>query len=130
MYCPICFNNSLSLKDHGVIRLEINSKHRNNNTFLFNIQKDTEMDLQERLQQKIDEFLQWYSTFQNKEPITKFLVFSPDFICKSNHPLNLDIKLSVIGLLYDEDDIIDILEESCEKYNIPLAEDLEIQSAM
>ncbi len=126
MYCPVCLNNTLSLKDHGVLKIEINTKHRDNNIFLYDLKKESELDLHVNLQNKVDDFLRWYSSFQNKEPIKSFTIFSQDFSCSGGCSLPVNLNLSVIGILFQEDDIYEILAEGCAKYGLELDNDVEM----
>ena len=121
MYCPICFNQSLSLKSSGKGILALNGKQSNFGVFLFNTQKESAEQIQVVLKTKMDEFLQWYSSFENISPISTFEVYSSDFCCDNNCKLETDTNFSLIGPLISEGRFHMILQELTKKYKIPVA---------
>ncbi len=120
MYCPKCFSDTLSIHSRGVARVLFNGKQMDTSQFLFNVKRDSNDALKSKLRQKISEFFKWYSEFQNKSLIKSFEVYSQDFVCKNGCKLDLTTKFSLIGLIFDHDDVVDMITEEAEKYKIPI----------
>jgi hypothetical protein len=81
MYCPVCFQNTLKIRSSGVIKLSFNGKSRNTSLFTYNLQKETQEQLDAKLREKIVDFFSFYAEFNNKTPIKVFELYSADFIC-------------------------------------------------
>ena len=124
MYCPVCFEDSLYLKPRGVIITVINGKHMDTGRFLFNELKDTPEDRLNELENKIDEFLKWYSSFQNKDPIKSLGLYSSDFVCKNSCKIPINTRISIVDIIFEQKDVQKILEKLAEKYGFEI--DLEI----
>jgi hypothetical protein len=124
MYCPKCLKDSLSIHSRGVVRLQFNGKQKDNSQFLFNLKKDKEEDLKNKLRDKIEDFMSWYSQFQNKTPIKNVDVYSMDFICKTGCTLDVGNRFSLIGIVFEPEDVIEIVKDVAQKYQIPVEENL------
>jgi len=118
MYCPKCLNDTLKLRANGVIKISFNGKHRDNSLFTFNFTKETPLKMEKNLIQKIDEFLSWYSHFNNKNKITVFEAVSSDFVCDNKCQIDGNTKISVIGPIFSNETIVKIINPLCEKYKI------------
>jgi hypothetical protein len=127
MYCPVCLNDSLAMLQRGVVKMCFDGKHKDNSHFLFNILKDTPKQLQARLREKIADYFEFYSGFQNKATIKKFELFTSDFQCKRGCKLDISKhQFSVIGLIFDAQDVERILHEEAEKFKVPI--DVELKN--
>jgi hypothetical protein len=121
MYCPKCLKDSLSIHSRGVVRLQFNGKQKDNSQFLFNLKKDKEEDLKNKLRDKIEDFMSWYSQFQNKTPIKNVDVYSMDFICKNRLHLRCWKSLQpLLELFSNPKDVIEIVKDVAQKYQIPV----------
>ncbi len=120
MYCPKCFNDTLSVHSRGVAKLLFNGKQMDTSQFLYNIKQESPEQIYEKLREKIAEFFQWYSGFQNKSPIKKFEVFSQDFVCKNNCKLDIGTKFTLLNILFNAQKVYEILEEEASKYSVPI----------
>lgn len=121
MYCPVCFQNTLKLRSSGVVKLAFNGKSRNNSLFTYNLQKETPEQLLAKLKEKIVDWMSFYSEFVNKDPIKTFEVFSADFLCTNSCKIDLSrMKVSVIGLIYTQDEVKRLLHGEAKKYDIPI----------
>ena len=64
MYCPVCFNNSLSLSPKGVIDIVINGKQMDASRFLFNTGDQNKEELMAALAgKKLKSFSSGIQTF-------------------------------------------------------------------
>ncbi len=124
MYCPKCFSDTLSIHSRGVVRLLFNSKQMDTSQFLFNLKKDSPQDLLNKLRDKVVEFFDWYGQFQNKTPIKTVEIYSGDFVCKNGCALEIHTKLSLQGLIFNHEDVLNIIKEEAGKRGIPLDEKL------
>jgi len=120
MYCPICFQNTLKIRSSGVIKLAFNSKQRNTSLFTYNLQKETQEQLLEKLREKVVDFLSFYSEFTNKTPIKNFEAYSSDFQCTSNCKIDINTKVTVIGVVYTVREIRTLLEEEGKRLGIAI----------
>jgi hypothetical protein len=120
MYCPICFNDTLALKKSGVVHLIINGKQMNAGRFLFNREQDKPDVILRIFASKLEDFLKWYSTFQNKLPITEVYISSSDFDCVKDCKIPISSKFSIIDILIPLVDINEVLTLMAKKYNLKI----------
>ena len=126
MYCPKCLNDSLALSTNGVVNVVINGKQMDAGRFLFNLKANKKEQVIKDLEAKLEEFFKWYSGFQNKEPITRLSLTSPDFVCGQGCRIPLNTQFSVIDIIIPRKEVIKKLTELGEKYHldIQLEEDI------
>lgn len=121
MYCPVCFQNTMKIRSSGVVKLSFNGKSRNNSIFTYNLQKETQEQLDQKLREKIVDFMSFYSEFANKTPIKNFEVYSADFVCTNNCKIDImSTKVSVIGIVYPKPLVKTILHEEGKKFGIEI----------
>jgi hypothetical protein len=119
MYCPVCFQNTLKLRSSGVIKLSFNGKSRNNSLYTYNLQKETQEQLDAKLREKIVDFFGFYAQFVNKAPIKNFEIYTSDFLCLNNCKMDrVSTKVSLIGMLYPLAVVRKILDEEAQKFGI------------
>ncbi|MFT6069944.1 MAG: hypothetical protein ACJAT2_000958 [Bacteriovoracaceae bacterium] len=118
MYCPKCLNNSLYIKDSGVIEILINEKKMDSGRFLFNSNSSKE-ELYTDAQKKLEEFVKWLSNFSNLEPLKKVKFITGDVKCESGC-VSAFSKLNVVGQILNASQINQILEDVSEKYSMDL----------
>jgi hypothetical protein len=125
MYCPVCFQNTLKIRSSGVIKLSFNGKSRNTSLFTYNLQKESQEQLNAKLREKIVDFFSFYSEFANRTPIKFFEAYSADFICINNCKIDLlKTKVSVIGIMYSLPSVKAMLDEEGHKFSIKIETDL------
>lgn len=125
MYCPVCFQNTLKIRSSGVIKLSFNGKSRNTSLFTYNLQKESQDQLNAKLREKIVDFFGFYSEFVNRTPIKFFEAYSADFICTNNCKIDLlKTKVSVIGVMYSIAAVKAMLDEEGKKFGIKIETDL------
>jgi hypothetical protein len=117
-YCPSCYNQSLKLSHRGVIHIVINGIKMDTGRFLFNLKSDKAADIRKSLLKKVEEFIMWYSNFDNKDPLSKLSIHSADFKCANQCPIALDAQISVIGVIFPEKDVERMFKSLGEKYGL------------
>lgn len=121
MYCPVCFQNTMKIRSTGVIKLSFNGKSRNTSLFTYNLQKETQEQLDAKLREKIVDFFSFYSEFNNKTPIKNFEAYSADFLCTNSCKLDMmSTKVSVVGVVYPAQIVKKLLEEEGKKFGIQI----------
>lgn len=118
MYCPVCFQNALKIRSTGVIKLTFNGKSRNNSLFTYNLQKETQEQQIAKLREKIVDFFSFYSEFKNQTPIRNFEAFSSDFQCINGCKIDMNTKVSVVGLVFMPATIKAVLMEEGKKFGL------------
>lgn len=119
MYCPVCFQNTMKIRSSGVVKLSFNGKSRNTSLFTYNLQKETQEQLEAKLREKIVDFFSFYSEFANKTPIKVFEAYSADFVCTNSCKLDImNTKVSVVGIMYPQQKVRSILNEEGKKFGI------------
>lgn len=119
MYCPVCFQNTLKLRSNGVVKLSFNGKSRSTSLFTYNLNKDSQKDLESKLRERIVDFVSWYSEFQNKVPIKTIEAVSSDCQCSNNCKIDLvNTRVSVIGVLYSLKEIEKIISDEAQRFGI------------
>ncbi len=109
----------MKIRSSGVIKLAFNGKSRNTSLFTYNLQKETQEQLQAKLREKVVDFFRFYSEFTNKIPVKHFDVYSADFICTNSCKIDLlSTKVSVVGCVYSITEIKSILQEEGKKFGI------------
>ena len=73
-----------------------------------------------KLDSKVEEFFKWYSTFQNKDPVSKFGLYSSDFCCKNDCKIPINTRISIIGILFTAEEVTTILNALGKKYQIKI----------
>lgn len=119
MYCPVCFQNTLKIRSSGVIKLSFNGKSRNTSLFTYNLQKESQEQLEAKLKDKIVDFFSFYSEFANRTPIKNFEAYSGDFVCMNNCKIDMiKTKVSVIGIIYPVATVKQFLKDEGQKWAI------------
>ena len=119
MYCPVCFQNTMKIRSSGVIKLSFNGKSRNTSLFTYNLQKETQEQLDGKLREKIVDFFSFYSEFNNKTPIKTFEAYSADFMCTNACKLDMmSTKVSVVGVVYPVQVVKKMLQDEGQKFGI------------
>jgi hypothetical protein len=119
MYCPVCFKDTMKVRTNGVIKLAFNGKSRNTSLFTYNLQKETQEQLLEKLREKIEDFFSFYAQFANKQPIKTFEAYSSDFLCSSGCKIDLmKTKVSVVGVVYKVVEVKTLLQTEAKKFGI------------
>ena len=121
MYCPVCFQNTLKIRSSGVIKLSFNGKSRNTSLFTYNLQKESQEQLEAKLTEKIVDFFSFYSEFANRTPIKHFEAYSGDFVCMNNCKIDMiKTKVSVIGIIYPVATVKQFLKDEGNKWAIEI----------
>lgn len=120
MYCPICFNDTLSLSSSGVVHLIINGKQMDAGRFLFNRDSNRPHEIKKDFTAKLEEFFRWYGDFSNKQPITNVFICSSDYHCEQGCKVPLSNKFSVIDHLLDRKEVMKTLSDLAEKYSLEI----------
>jgi hypothetical protein len=124
MYCPKCLNNTLRICSKGVIYIAINGKQMDAGRFLFNLETEEKMrQLKPSLQLKLEEFFNWYSNFQNKEPITFVAIDTADMQCEEGCVIPAKNRFSIIDILISRNELVELLEAQGKRHGI----DIQIQ---
>lgn len=111
----------MKIRSSGVIKLSFNGKQRNTSLFTYNLQKETQEQLDQKLREKIVDWMSFYSEFANKTPIKHFEVYSADFVCTNNCKIDImNTKVSVIGILYPMIEVKNMLHSEGQKFGIPV----------
>jgi hypothetical protein len=109
----------MKIRSSGVIKLSFNGKSRNTSLFTYNLQKDTNEQLEAKLREKIVDFFSFYSEFNNKTPIKTFEAYSADFICTNSCKIDMmSTKVSVVNIVYPIALVKAIMEEEGKKFGI------------
>lgn len=112
----------MKIRSSGVIKLSFNGKSRNTSLFTYNLQKETQEQLNAKLREKIVDFFSFYSEFNNKTPIKNFELYSSDFLCTSGCKIDvMSTKVSVVGIVYPAPLVKQILQEEGKKFGIDVA---------
>ena len=120
MYCPKCLNNSLHLCAKGVVDISINNKRRDSGRFIFNMSPSEKQAMLEDFAVKCEEFFQWYSNFQNKDPIHRLELTTSDVKCENGCKFSAMEKFSAIGTVIDTRTIKTVVDELGEKYSLKI----------
>ncbi|MAX65504.1 MAG: hypothetical protein QF441_04110 [Bacteriovoracaceae bacterium] len=120
MYCPVCFNDTLKIASSGVVKLLFNGKAKSTSQFFYNLSQDKDEELLQKIEDVVKDYFIYYSGFQNKDPIENIDAYSIDFKCENKCVININHKVNVIGLLFSQDELNEIVERLAKKYNIPI----------
>lgn len=111
----------MKIRSSGVIKLSFNGKSRNTSLFTYNLQKETQEQLEAKLREKIVDFFSFYSEFQNKAPIKNFEAYSADFLCTNSCKIDMmNTKVSVVGIVYPPATVKAILQQEGKKFGIDI----------
>lgn len=109
----------MKIRSTGVIKLSFNGKSRNTSLFTYNLQKETQEQLDAKLREKIVDFFSFYSEFNNKTPIKNFEAYSSDFMCTNGCKIDLmSTKVSVVNIVYPASRVKTMLTEEGKKFGI------------
>lgn len=120
MYCPSCLNDTLKIASSGVVRMTFDGKSKSTSQFYYNLKEETQLSLNKKLREKVAEYFEYYSNFQNKSVIKEIYIFSSDFKCANSCAISLEQKFSVVNLVIKAQDFLDIIEEEAKKYDIEI----------
>ena len=120
MYCPICFNDTLKLASSGVVKFTFDGKSMSTSQFYYNITQDTQSRLKAKIKAVIEEYFEYYSSFQNQSEIKRVTLSSIDFKCSNRCIIKVDNRVSVLGLLIEQSEVDKILKSEAKKRGIPL----------
>lgn len=120
MYCPKCMNPSLQLSSSGVVNVVINKKQMDAGRFLFNLNSHRKEQIIKDFENKLEEFFNWYASFQNPEPITQVSLTSGDFACENGCRLDINSKFSIVDVLIPKKIILNKLNALGEKHRLQI----------
>lgn len=120
MYCPVCLHDSLKIATNGVVKLIFNGKSKSTSQIYFNLLKDSPADISKKLEVVINDYFSYYSNFQNKDSIDSLHCFSFDFKCTNNCVMSLEKKMNVVELVFSKENLLEIIQRSAKKHNIPI----------
>ncbi|MCR9205714.1 MAG: hypothetical protein NXH75_14110, partial [Halobacteriovoraceae bacterium] len=69
---------------------------------------------------KVDEFMSWYSNFQNQEPIEYLELLTVDVRCENNCRFSPMERFSAVDTIISREIVREVLEEVGEKYKMEL----------
>ncbi|MFA7613770.1 MAG: hypothetical protein WCY48_05995, partial [Candidatus Caldatribacteriota bacterium] len=95
-----------------------NGKSRNTSLFTYNLQKESHEQLLEKLREKVVDFFSFYSEFNNKDPIKNFEAYSSDFICQEGCKIDINSKLTVVGVIYSKEEVLKLLKEEAQRFGL------------
>ena len=104
----------------GTVFIKINKLTTSTSHFLYNLSKEEEEEILDNLEEKLDEFLKWYSTFQNKERISKVEITSANFACDKHCKLPTEARFSIIGPLISRRTLVKMLMEISKKHGLSM----------
>lgn len=116
MYCPVCMNPTMKLASTGIVHLNINGKHKDTGQFFYDLSQESHDEVMRKFKGVVDDFFEWYASFQNKDIITSVQLWSGDFICTNNCRINSKNNQSIIGSLFTQDEVIEVIEKFAKKY--------------
>ena len=87
---------------------------------MYNLEDQRVDQIQSTMREKLEEYFQWYSEFQNKKPLEKIDLVSDDFACENGCGGENLGKFSVVGVLFSEKYFKNLIEELASEYDIPL----------
>lgn len=119
MYCPKCFDQSISLNSRGVVDVVVNTKQMDTGRFIFYSNEKQKFEGDLRL--KIEEFSKWYGSFNNPETIKNFELTTADYRCSSGCAFSPTEKISVFDLMISHKKAVEILKEIATKYDLDIA---------
>ena len=109
----------MKIKPTGVIKLAFNGKSKNSSLFTYNLQKESQDQLQAKLKEKVVDFFSFYAEFNNKSPIKTFEAYSSDFICTTGCKIDMmHTKVSVVGVMYPVAEVRALLNDEGKKFDI------------
>ena len=120
-YCPICFNNSLTLKPTGKISILLNGKPSSHGQILYNLNSQAGHEIKKEFLVKMEEYFRWYGDLSNAESVSKIDVVSTDFVCDHGCSIPATTKPSVIGILFTEKFIKETAVDLASKYHVELS---------
>lgn len=121
MYCPVCFQNTLKICSSGVVKLSFNGKSRNTSIYTYNLQKETQEQLNAKLREKIVDFFTFYSGLVHKDPIKNFEAYSTDFACTNKCKIDkMNTKVTVVGVIYPIMTVQLILQEEAGHFGLEI----------
>lgn len=122
MYCPKCLNDSVSLSSKGVVDLIINKKQRDSGRILFSLSDEGKKQFRDDLEDKMEEFFEWYSQLQHAGPITAIDLVTSNFQCRlgCKFPPGQTLPVTDDPTLITRKEVVILLKEFCDDYNFPL----------
>ncbi len=103
MFCPKCLNNSVHVKEKGVIQILVNGRQKDTGRFLYNL--EDKQNITQQISEKILEHFKWMASFQNPKPVEHLNVITPDAVCDNGCALPLAQKFSVVDYLISTKDL-------------------------
>ena len=120
IYCPICFNDSLHLKDSGKINVYFNGRLNESAQCLFNLETSKVEELENKVTEILTQYFKWYSGFQNREPVKSIEIVSIDYKCDHGCVIPADSKISVVGVIFTDDFYKNIIRDLAQAYSLEL----------
>ncbi len=111
-------NNSLRINPKGVVDIAINGKKRDSGRFIFYRAESERAAMLADFQLKCKEFFQWYSNFQNKDPIHRLELTTSDVRCENGCKFTAMERFSAIGTVIDTKTIKEVVDKLGEEYNL------------
>ena len=122
MFCPKCLNNSVHVKEKGVIQILVNGRQKDTGRFLFNLEDRETINI--NISNKILEHFKWMASFQNPKPVEQLNVITSDAKCDNGCALPLAQKFSLIDHLISTKEVKKIATEFAKECELEI--DLEL----
>jgi len=118
MYCPKCFNNSLHIAPSGVAILMIDGKKMDSSRLIFHMGDSEKEELIEQIKTKLESYMQWYSSFQNKKPIENIDILTSDFKCENSCLFTAELKFSILNIIIPQQEVIEMAKLIAKKHHL------------
>lgn len=125
MYCPQCFNQSLGLNSNGVVDIRIDGRQMDSGRFLFNVEMQPK-EVERALDKKIEEFMRWYGSFQNKDPIEKVEIVTNSVSCTSGCKIGLNFQYNIVNDIISSEKVMRMLKRYAEKYKVDIHQNINL----
>lgn len=89
--------------------------------FLFNLENEERLkQLKPSLKQKIREFFDWYSGFQNRDPVTLVAIDTSDMMCEEGCVIAAKNRFSIIDVLITKAELMEVLMAEGKRHGIEI----------
>jgi hypothetical protein len=106
------------MNSKGVVDITINGKKRDSGRFIFYTAASERPAMMADFETKCEEFFQWYSNFQNKDPVHRLELTTSDVKCENGCRFSAMDKFSAVDNIIDSKTIREVVDKYAQKYNI------------
>lgn len=100
--------------------MTFNGKAKSTSQFFYDLKNESDEEALKKLKSVIEEYFEWYATFNNKDPIKEVQLMCRDIVCDNKCSLAGSAEVSIVDLVIPKRALLQILKDCADKFGLML----------